>query len=92
LDFGLRLKHKHRRSRNPKSAIRNQCHVAVKRRDKLEFYKSIGKVTFANIRQRNLVLLAVALASELLVRFVLDGKKRDYSATLRDFSFAELER
>jgi molybdopterin/thiamine biosynthesis adenylyltransferase len=41
---------------------------------------------------RNLVLLAVALASELLVRFVLDGKKHDYSATLRDFTFAELER
>jgi molybdopterin/thiamine biosynthesis adenylyltransferase len=41
---------------------------------------------------RNLVLMAVALAAELLVRFVLDGKKLDYSATLRDFNFAQLER
>jgi hypothetical protein len=41
---------------------------------------------------RNLVLLAVALASELLVRFVLNGMKHDYSATLADFAFIELER
>ena len=35
---------------------------------------------------RNLVLLAVAIASETLVGYVLDGAKRDWSATLRDFA------
>ncbi|CAK9037477.1 Probable molybdopterin-synthase adenylyltransferase (MoaD protein adenylase) (Molybdopterin-converting factor subunit 1 adenylase) (Sulfur carrier protein MoaD adenylyltransferase) [Durusdinium trenchii] len=40
---------------------------------------------------RNLVQLAVAVASELLVRFVLDGEKQNYSGTLRDFAITELE-
>jgi hypothetical protein len=41
---------------------------------------------------RNLVLFAVALASELLVRYVLDGKMQNFSGTLTDFTFAELEK
>lgn len=41
---------------------------------------------------RNLVLFAVALSSELLVRYVLKGKKQGYSGTLADFAFVELER
>lgn len=40
---------------------------------------------------RNLVLLSVALAAELLVRYALTGAKADYSATLTDFTVAELE-
>jgi molybdopterin-synthase adenylyltransferase len=40
---------------------------------------------------RNLVLLAVAVASELLISFVLDGSKLDYSATLADFAIQLLE-
>jgi hypothetical protein len=40
---------------------------------------------------RNLVLLAVALASETLVRFVLDAVKQNWSATLRDFAVRPLE-
>ena len=40
---------------------------------------------------RNLVLLAVAIASETLVGFVLDGMKRDWSATLRDFAVIPME-
>lgn len=40
---------------------------------------------------RNLVLLAVALGSELLVRFVLRGEKQGYSATLGDFAFRKFE-
>jgi molybdopterin-synthase adenylyltransferase len=40
---------------------------------------------------RNLVLLAVALASETLVRFVLDGQRLNWSATLRDFAVRPLE-
>lgn len=41
---------------------------------------------------RNLVLLAVAIASEALVRFVLSGERIDRSATLRDFAVRVLER
>ena len=41
---------------------------------------------------RNLVLFTVALASELLVRYVLEGTKDNYSGTLKDFTFTELER
>jgi molybdopterin/thiamine biosynthesis adenylyltransferase len=41
---------------------------------------------------RNLVLLAVALASETLVRFVLDGLRTNWSVTLRDFAVRALER
>jgi molybdopterin/thiamine biosynthesis adenylyltransferase len=40
---------------------------------------------------RNLVLLAVALASETLVRFVLEGTQQNWSATLRDFAVQPLE-
>jgi molybdopterin/thiamine biosynthesis adenylyltransferase len=40
---------------------------------------------------RNLVLFAVALGSELVVRYVLAGKKQNFSGTLSDFAFAELE-
>ena len=40
---------------------------------------------------RNLVLLAVAIASEALVGYVLDGTKRDWSATLRDLCITPLE-
>lgn len=40
---------------------------------------------------RNLVLLAVAVASEVLVRFVLDGERGGWSLTLRDFGVRPLE-
>ncbi len=40
---------------------------------------------------RNLVLLTVAVASEALVRFVLDGVKEDWSVTLGDFAIRQLE-
>jgi molybdopterin/thiamine biosynthesis adenylyltransferase len=40
---------------------------------------------------RNLVLLAVAVASETLVRFVGDGTRQNWSATLRDFAVQPLE-
>jgi molybdopterin-synthase adenylyltransferase len=40
---------------------------------------------------RNLVLFAVALGSELVVRYVLEGKKQNLSGTLSDFTFVELE-
>jgi molybdopterin/thiamine biosynthesis adenylyltransferase len=40
---------------------------------------------------RNLVLFAVAVASEALIRFVLDGARSDWSATLHDFAIRSLE-
>ena len=40
---------------------------------------------------RNLVLLAVAVASELVIRYILDGPKTDWSITLRDFAVRPLE-
>ncbi len=40
---------------------------------------------------RNLVLLAVAVASEAVVRFVLDGVKQDWSVTLGDFAIRSFE-
>lgn len=40
---------------------------------------------------RNLVLLAVAVGSEVLVRFALTGKKEDWSMTLGDFAIRPLE-
>jgi molybdopterin/thiamine biosynthesis adenylyltransferase len=40
---------------------------------------------------RNLVLLAVAVASEALIRFVLDGSRGDRSITLRDLAIRPLE-
>jgi molybdopterin/thiamine biosynthesis adenylyltransferase len=40
---------------------------------------------------RNLILLAVAIAAEVLVRFVVEGERRNWSATLRDFAVRPLE-
>jgi molybdopterin/thiamine biosynthesis adenylyltransferase len=40
---------------------------------------------------RNLVLLAVAVASEVLIRSVLDGSKTDWSVTHRDLAIRPLE-
>jgi molybdopterin/thiamine biosynthesis adenylyltransferase len=40
---------------------------------------------------RNLVLLLVALASEVVLRFVLDRSRQSWSATLRDFAIRPLE-
>jgi molybdopterin/thiamine biosynthesis adenylyltransferase len=40
---------------------------------------------------RNLVLLAVAVASETLVRFILDRERGNWSLTLRDFTVRPLE-
>ncbi|HEY7313839.1 MAG TPA: ThiF family adenylyltransferase [Gemmataceae bacterium] len=40
---------------------------------------------------RNLILLATAVASETLVRFVLGGERQNWSATLRDFAVRPLE-
>jgi hypothetical protein len=40
---------------------------------------------------RNLVLMTVALASEVLLRFVLEGQRENWSATLRDFAIRPLE-
>ncbi len=41
---------------------------------------------------RNLILLVVAVASEAIVRFVLEGERKDFSVTLRDFAIRPLER
>ncbi len=41
---------------------------------------------------RNLILLVVALASEVLLRFVLDGAQQNWSVTLRDFAVRPWER
>jgi molybdopterin/thiamine biosynthesis adenylyltransferase len=40
---------------------------------------------------RNLVLLAVAVAAETILRFVLEGARLNWSATLRDFAVRPLE-
>ena len=40
---------------------------------------------------RNLVLLAVAIASEAVIRFVLDDERKSSSATLTDFAVHALE-
>jgi molybdopterin/thiamine biosynthesis adenylyltransferase len=40
---------------------------------------------------RNLVLLAVAVASETMVRFVTDGERSNWSLTLRDLNIRPLE-
>jgi molybdopterin-synthase adenylyltransferase len=40
---------------------------------------------------RNLVLLAVAIASESLIRYVLDGSRSAWTVTLRDFAVRPLE-
>ena len=41
---------------------------------------------------RNLVLLVVAVASELVVQSTLMGTRQDYSVTMRDFAVRPLER
>ena len=40
---------------------------------------------------RNLVLLVVAVSSEVLIRHALTGVRQDFSVTLRDFSVKPLE-
>jgi len=40
---------------------------------------------------RNLVLLTVAVASEVVLRFALEGTRQSWSATLRDFAVRPLE-
>jgi molybdopterin/thiamine biosynthesis adenylyltransferase len=40
---------------------------------------------------RNLVLLMVAVAAELLLRFVLDGKREDWCVTLKDFALRPMD-
>jgi molybdopterin/thiamine biosynthesis adenylyltransferase len=40
---------------------------------------------------RNLVLLAVVIASETILQFVSEGARRNWSATLRDFAVRPLE-
>jgi molybdopterin/thiamine biosynthesis adenylyltransferase len=40
---------------------------------------------------RNLVLLAVAVASECLIRYIFDGAQLNWSVTLRDFAVRPLE-
>jgi len=40
---------------------------------------------------RNLILLVVAVASEIIVRFALAGERKDFSVTLRDFAIRPLE-
>ncbi|MCE9546623.1 MAG: ThiF family adenylyltransferase [Planctomycetia bacterium] len=41
---------------------------------------------------RNLVLLAVAIASETILRFVVDGRRENLSATLADFAVRAMEK
>jgi hypothetical protein len=41
---------------------------------------------------RNLVLLAVVVAAESIIRFVDSGERIDRSGTLRDLAIAPLER
>ena len=40
---------------------------------------------------RNLVLLALALPSEVLVQFILEDARQNCSATLRDFAVRPME-
>jgi hypothetical protein len=40
---------------------------------------------------RNLILLVVAAASEVIVRFVLAGVRQSWSVTLNDFALRQLE-
>jgi hypothetical protein len=40
---------------------------------------------------RNLVLLVVAVASELVVQSTLSGARQDYSVTMRDFAVRSFE-
>jgi hypothetical protein len=43
-------------------------------------------------RARNLVLLAVALGSEVLIRFILEQSRQNWSATLRHFAIRPMEK
>ena len=40
---------------------------------------------------RNLIVLVVAVASEVLIRFALSEARENYSVTLRDFSIRSVE-
>jgi len=40
---------------------------------------------------RNLVIFTVAIAAEVILRFVLEGQKENWSVTLRDFAVHRLE-
>jgi molybdopterin-synthase adenylyltransferase len=40
---------------------------------------------------RNLILLVVAVASEVIVRFAFTGDRHDFSVTLRDFAISPVE-
>jgi hypothetical protein len=40
---------------------------------------------------RNLVLIAIAVPSEVVVRFALTGAQQDFSVTLRDFAIKPWE-
>jgi molybdopterin/thiamine biosynthesis adenylyltransferase len=40
--------------------------------------------------KRNLVLLVVAMASESVVRFIVDGRREDWSVTLKDLAIRQL--
>jgi molybdopterin/thiamine biosynthesis adenylyltransferase len=40
---------------------------------------------------RNLVLLVIAVATEVIVRYVLEGKRESWSVTLRDFAVHRFE-
>jgi molybdopterin/thiamine biosynthesis adenylyltransferase len=40
---------------------------------------------------RNLILLVIAVASEVVIRFALEGVRQDLSVTLRDFAIRPLE-
>lgn len=40
---------------------------------------------------RNTIMLAVVIASEVLIRYVLTGEKKSYFSTLKDFSIAEVD-
>jgi len=39
---------------------------------------------------RNLIMMAVAVASESIIRFVVDGNQLSYTITLNDFAVREL--
>ena len=41
---------------------------------------------------RNVILLAVAVASEAMIRYILDGSRTGWSVTLRDLAIREMEK
>jgi len=40
---------------------------------------------------RNIVMLSVVIASEVIIDFILNGKKVSYVATLKDFTIERME-